>query len=104
MIRERTHIAAKDISAWNRMLEVVEEANRLCQERGWPTGRPWTLVTGPLNEIVIDVDYVDLAEYERVQQELQGDTTWTTIMKPVSDAMVLERSYNELLTSAEPVR
>jgi len=97
MIRQRMHIATKDTSAWNRVLEVVDEANRLSAERGWPEGRTWTPLAGSLNEIVVDIDYLDLAEYERIQQELQGDTNWTTVMKPMNDAMLLERSYSELL-------
>lgn len=97
MIRQRMHIATKDASAWNRVLEVFDEANRLSAERGWPEGRPWAQLAGSLNEIVVDIDYVDLAEYERIQQELQADTNWTTVMKPVNDAMILERSYSELL-------
>jgi hypothetical protein len=103
VIRERIHITAKDNSAWNRVLEVVEEANRLCDERGWPAARPWTPVTGQINEIVIDVDYVDLAQYERIKAETNADTNWNTVMKPVNDAIVVERSYSELLTAAEPI-
>ena len=103
MIRERIHITAKDNSAWNRVLEVVDEANRLCDERGWPAARPWTPIAGHFNEIVIDVDYVDLAQYERIKAEINADTNWNTVMKPVSDAMVAESSYSELLTAAEPI-
>ncbi|HVQ19268.1 MAG TPA: hypothetical protein VMT27_09580 [Actinomycetes bacterium] len=103
MIRERTHVATHDLAGWNQALDVLGESNRLAKERGWPTGTAWTLVSGPFNEIVVESDYADLAEYERVQREVNQDTAWITLMKPLADAMVMERSYNELLTKAESI-
>jgi len=101
VIRERAHIVTKDRAGWSRTHDVVEECNRLSEERDWPASRVWKFVTGRMDELVLETDYVDLTQFQQVQQERHDDGGWQILIKPLIDALVDERSYTELMTTSE---
>lgn len=75
----------------------------MAERKGWPQGELWTLVSGPVNEIVAEYEYSDLNEYMRVAEEEMADAEMMAIFKPAMDAMVVSRSWNELLMPADRV-
>lgn len=103
MIRERFHIYMNDLAAWNLVVESYAEANKLAERRGWPQTELWTLVSGPVNEIVAESVYSDLNEYKHVADSWLADAEGLAIFKAVEDAIVTERSWNELLMAADSV-
>ncbi len=98
MIRERMHIVTRDGAGRSRALETVDECNRLCGERKWPTTRVWEPVAGSFNELVLETDFPDLAAYADIHNQMDDDTNWQIIIKPLIDAMLIEHSQRELLS------
>ena len=99
MIRERAHVVTRDRAAWHRVVETVEECNRLSEERGWPPSVVWSFVAGRTAELVVETDHPDLAAFQRVHEERHADGGWQILTKPLADALVDEGSYTELLST-----
>lgn len=58
---------------WIGTLENIERLNQLAEQRGWQQATVWTQSFGPFNEIVMELDYPDLATYERETAAFYAD-------------------------------
>ena len=54
-------------------LKAVEQLNEIARERGWAEATFWVATVGTANELIAEVDYPDLATFER-EGEAQGST------------------------------
>jgi hypothetical protein len=50
---------------WPSAIENVARMNELARKRGWQQATVWTQAFGPYNELSIELEYPDLATYER---------------------------------------
>src|SRR5215467_12388636 len=64
MYRTRTLIAV-NTEDWNAAIENVMRMNEVAKQRGWQQASIWTQTFGPFGELSIEIDYPDLATYER---------------------------------------
>lgn len=58
---------------WNGALENVARINEVAEQRGWRQASVWTQTFGPFNELVLEVEYPDLATYERETAAFYAD-------------------------------
>lgn len=103
MIRERFHIYTNDLEGWDTIIESFVEYNGFAEGKGWPRADLWTLVAGPIAEIVAESEYADLNEYKRMTDEFYADPEAKVIFKRFMDTVAVERSWTELLMPATPV-
>lgn len=89
---------------WNAAIENVQQVNAIAQQRGWQEATVWTQSFGPFGELCIEIDYPDLATYERESRALWADEE---CMKLMAEGMRYRRSedwgYNEMWESAATV-
>ena len=92
------------LEGWNASIENVARINKIAKERGWSQATVWTQSFGPFAELCIEVEYPDLATYERESAALFADAK---VMQLIGDGMQYRRGddpgYNELWQRAEPV-
>lgn len=87
---------------WNEALTVASELNEIAAKRGWQQATVWTQTVGPLNELFFEVDYPDLATYERETNEFYSDPDVMALAVRL-DAVTRESGYTELWQRAEAV-
>jgi hypothetical protein len=105
MYRERIHIkvASTEQSAWNGVISLHEEFNALARSRGWTEGVIWTQTFGPFGEIVIELEYDDLATYEREQKAMFADPEAAKLVERITEHLDPSFGGNELWQRAESV-
>ncbi len=86
MYRQRIHITAKTVDAWNECLRLADEYNKLAAARGWTQGALWAHTVGSGSEIIAEFDYADLAAFQRENDEVIRD----------KDAVQLFRKFDEV--------
>ena len=89
---------------WNGTIEGVARIDQVARQRGWQEATIWTQSFGPFGELSIELEYPDLATYERETDAFFADEE---CMKLMEDAMKFRRpdspGYNEMWQRAEPV-
>ena len=104
MIRERMHATVRDLEAWNQYLTLVHDIDEIQAAAGRATASGvWTQVVGPYNEIVVEVDYPDLATYEKDVKATMGDPQVVKLASRIETLTIVDKGFNELLVSADPV-
>ena len=58
---------------WPGTIRNVELMNELAAKRGWQQATVWTQAFGPYNELSIELEYPDLATYEREAAAFAAD-------------------------------
>lgn len=101
MIRERLHSTVRDLAGWNECLNLIQEIDEIQAAAGRPTSTVWTQVAGPFNEIIAEIDYADLATYEKVTQDTMNDPQITKLLGRFSGITVEGKGYNELFMAAD---
>jgi hypothetical protein len=101
MIRERTHFTVKNLSGWNEALDLIREIDGIQTAAGRTSSTVWTQVAGPFNEIIIEVDYPDLATYQREVDALFSDPAALKLFPRIEEITVADKGYNELLMTAD---
>jgi hypothetical protein len=101
MIRERNYFTIRDASGWNEALEMIHEIDEVQAAAGRATSTVWTQVAGPFYEIVIEVDYPDLASYEREQKAFNSDPQIAKMFGRWDEVTVPGKGRNELFMTAE---
>jgi len=81
-------------------LKVLEEMNELARERGWAEATYWIPTTGTANELIAEVDYPDLATFEREGNEQASDSDWMKVMRSTADSVVQGTARIELMQTA----
>ena len=89
---------------WNGAIENVARLNEIAEQRGWQQASVWTQTFGPFNEIVIEIDYPDLATYERETAAFLADDGAVKLMLDgLQFLRTDEVGYNEMWQRAEVV-
>ncbi len=89
---------------WNGTIENVARINVVATQRGWQQATVWTQTFGPFGEIAIELEYPDLATYERETAAFFADGE---CMKLMVHGMRFRRpedaGYNDIWQRAETV-
>ncbi len=89
---------------WNGAIDNVQRINEIAKQRGWQQATVWTQTFGPFNEIAIEVEYPDLATYERETNAFLADEE---AMKLVLDGQQYRRrddlGFNDIWQRADTV-
>ena len=70
MVRYRLH-GEIQYGKFREALEIWKQIAALSVKRGWPKPTMWSPVVGQGNMMIVEIDYPDLATFDRVFQEFQ---------------------------------
>ena len=81
-------------------LKAAEQLNAIARERKWAEARFWVAAAGPANELIAEVDYPDLATFEREGNAQSSDAGWMKVIRSTVDVVVQGSGRTELLQTA----
>jgi hypothetical protein len=103
MYRQRLHLFPKTIDGWNEVMRISDEMNKINAARGWVGATMWMPTVGSMNDLVAELDYPDLATFQREWDESSKDSEIVDLWRAL-DAVEMERpGYTELFESAATV-
>jgi hypothetical protein len=103
MYRQRQFLTVKDLDGWNEVVAIVDDVNKLCADRGWTQGRLMTRTFGTFNELCLEIDFPDLATFERELREWMADPAAGALTRRLDAIPRLGTGHDELWMEAEPV-
>jgi hypothetical protein len=74
-----------------------QQQNELARSRGWPEATHWVPTTGAVNTFIGEIEYPDLATYQRLNEAFGADAEAMTLFRAVNDHIVEGSAYTELL-------
>jgi hypothetical protein len=81
-------------------LRALEQLNEISRARGWAEATFWVATAGTANEIFAEVDYPDLAAFEREGNAQGADAEWMSVVRSTVDWVVQGTGRSELLETA----
>jgi hypothetical protein len=81
-------------------LKAVEQLNEIARERGWAEATFWVAAAGTANELIAEIDYPDLATFEREGAASAADAEWMKVIRSTVDMVVQGTGRSELLQTA----
>ncbi len=99
MVRAR-FIAEVRYGQFAGYLKACEQLNEIARQRGWAEATFWVGVTGKANVLTAEVDFPDLATYEREGNAQSSDAEWMKVIRSTVDMVVQGSGRSELLTTA----
>ena len=99
MVRARFMVQVR-YGHFNEYLKAVEQLNEIARERGWAEGTFWIPTAGTANELVAEVDYPDLATFERESGAQASDAEWMKVIRSTVDMAVQGTARTELFQTA----
>ena len=99
MIRAR-FIAQVRYGQFADYLKALEQLNEIAREHGWAEATFWVATAGTANEIFAEVDYPDLATFEREGNAQSADAEWMKVIRSTVDMVVQGSARSELFTTA----
>jgi hypothetical protein len=81
-------------------LKAVEQLNEIARQRGWAEATFWVYAAGTANELIAEVEYADLATFEREGEAQSSDADWMNVIRSTVDFVVQGTGRSELLQTA----
>jgi hypothetical protein len=81
-------------------LKALEQLNEIARARGWAEAAFWVATAGTANELIAEVDYPDLATFDREGQGQSSDSEWMKVIRGTADMVVQGTGRSELLQTA----
>ncbi len=81
-------------------LKALEQLNEIARERGWADATFWVATAGTANELIAEVEYPDLATFEREGEAQASDAEWMKVSRSTADLVVQGTGRSELLQTA----
>jgi hypothetical protein len=100
MYRQRVHVFPKTIDGWNEVIRVGDEINKLSAARGWTRATVWMTTVGTMSEIVAELDFPDLATFQREGEESSKDGDLVALWRALDSVEMDRPGYTELLETA----
>jgi hypothetical protein len=97
MYRERIHFTVADMDGWNEAIDAIGEINKVLERLSHPTATIWTDTVGVFNQLIAEMDYVDLASYEKATKAFYADPDVQKQLQRLNHATVQGKGYTELL-------
>ena len=99
MVRARFTIEVR-YGHFAEYLKALEQLNEHARERGWAEATFWTPMVGKANELIAEVEYPDLATFEREGDAQSADADWMKIIRSTIDMVVQGTGRSEVVVSA----
>jgi len=99
MVRARFTIEVR-YGHFAEYLKALEQLNERAREHGWAEATFWTRLAGKANEIIAEVDYPDLATFEREGDAQASDAEWMKIIRSTTEIVVQGTGRSEVVVSA----
>ena len=99
MIRAR-FIAQVRYGHFADYLRALEQLNEISRDRGWAPATFWVATAGTANELFAEVDYPDLATFEREGEAQGADAEWMKVIRSTVDMVVQGSARSELFQTA----
>ncbi len=99
MIRAR-FIAQVRYGHFAEYLKALQQLNEISREHGWAEATFWVSTAGTANELFAEVDYPDLATFEREGQAQAADAEWMKVIRSTVDMVVQGSARSELYQTA----
>jgi hypothetical protein len=99
MVRTR-FIAQVRYGHFAEYLKALEQLNEISRERGWSPATFWVATAGTANELFAEVDYPDLATFEREGEAQAGGAEWMKVIRSTVDMVVQGSARSELFQTA----
>jgi hypothetical protein len=80
--------------------DTVEELNRVCREKGLREATCWSPVAGTNNELIIEVEYPTLADFEREAAAFYADSDTMKVWRSAAQYIIEGTGRSELIESA----
>jgi|SRR5215831_17270750 len=81
-------------------LKALEKLNDIARARGWAEATFWVATAGTANELIAEVEYPDLARFEREGAESAADAEWMQVIRSTVDWVVQGTGRSELVQTA----
>jgi hypothetical protein len=81
-------------------LKIAEKLNEVARARGWAEATFWVAAAGAANELIAEVEYPDLATFEREGEASSADAEWMQLIRSTVDLVVQGTGRSELLRTA----
>jgi hypothetical protein len=81
-------------------LEGWQQLNEIARSRGWVESTFWAPTVGTANEFVVEMDYPDLATFQREGDAFSSDVEAMTLFRSMSEFVVDGSGRTELLETA----
>ena len=99
MYRARGHFFPRTMEAYGEAMQVAEDWNKLCAEKGWVEATYWMPETGEF-EVIVEYDYPDLTTYQHQMEEAYTEPRAMAIMQKLMSLDSTRPHYGELLNTA----
>ncbi len=103
MYRVRYHQKLRSAESRNDYLRLSEQLNELARQRGWREATFWTPTVGSFNEIVVELEYPDLATFEHESRALFTDPDAADLLLRFGDLVDHGWGHSELWEQAFPI-
>jgi len=81
-------------------LKAAEQLNEIARQRGWAEATFWVHTAGTANELIVEVDYPDLATFDGEGQAQSSDAEWMKVIRSTVDFVVQGSGRSEVLQTA----
>jgi hypothetical protein len=82
---------------FNEFLKAWQELNIIFHRRGWPEATVWVPTVGTGNEVVLEMDFPDLADFQKWYQAFQADLEGMNLYRATKDVVVQGSLHDELI-------
>jgi hypothetical protein len=99
MYRFRAHVQVR-YGHFKEYLEVWERMNEVGRSRGWATATFWVPTVGTGNEFIAEIEYPDLATFQRESDAFSSDPEAMTLFRSTAELVIEGTARTELFESA----
>lgn len=99
MIRHRV-IQTVRYGYFREARDMVDELNKVCAQKGLREATCWAPVAGVNNELIIEVDYPSLAEFEKESAAFYADADTMKVWRSGAQWIIEGSGRSELIESA----
>ncbi len=82
---------------FNEFLKAWQELNAISRRKGWPEASVWVPTVGTSNEVVLEMDFPDLASFQRTYQAFQADPEAMKVYRGTGNIVVQGSAHDELI-------
>ena len=99
MVRWR-NISTIEYGHFNEALQICHELSDVCQARGWHTPRMFVPTAGIDNQLIVEVEFPDLATYQRENEQIFRDAEFMKLFRNLAQVTYAQSSRSELIEEA----
>lgn len=82
---------------FNEFFKAWQELGGISRKRGWPEPRVWVPTVGTGNEAIVEIDFPDLAAFQRHYEAFQSDAEAMKLYRSCGAIVVQGSAHDELV-------